>query len=198
MLNRSILIGRLTRDPEMKYTPAGVAVTQFTLAVDRPTAADREREADFIPIVTWRQLAETCANHLNKGRLVAVEGRIQVRNYENSEGKRVYVTEVIADNVRFLDYKKDDEGGGGAGDQQQSGRSGNSGGNSGASSGRTGGSNSGGNNSGRGNSGNTGGNSGNAGGGGRGGNGGNSGRGGRDPFSDDGRPIDISEDDLPF
>ncbi len=81
MLNRVILIGRLTRDPELRYTPAGVAVTQFTLAVDRPfTSQGGEREADFIPVVTWRQLAETCANYLRKGRLTAVEGRIQVRN----------------------------------------------------------------------------------------------------------------------
>lgn len=104
MLNRIILIGRLTRDPELRYTPAGVAVTQFTLAVDRNfTGQSGEKEADFIPVVTWRQLAETCANYLRKGRLTAVEGRIQVRNYENNEGKRVYVTEVIADNVRFLE-----------------------------------------------------------------------------------------------
>lgn len=104
MLNRIILIGRLTKDPELRYTPAGVAVTQFTLAVDRPfTSSGGEKETDFIPIVSWRQLAETCANYLRKGRLTAVEGRIQVRNYENSEGKRVYVTEVIADNVRFLE-----------------------------------------------------------------------------------------------
>jgi single-strand DNA-binding protein len=104
MLNRIVLIGRLTRDPELRYTPAGVAVTQFTLAVDRNfTGQSGEKEVDFIPIVSWRQLAETCANYLRKGRLTAVEGRIQVRNYENNEGKRVYVTEVIADNVRFLE-----------------------------------------------------------------------------------------------
>jgi single-strand DNA-binding protein len=104
MLNRVILIGRLTADPQLRYTPAGVAVAQFTLAVDRPftSGGSKEREADFINIVTWRQLAETCANYLRKGRLTAVEGRIQVRNYDNNEGKKVYVTEVIADNVRFL------------------------------------------------------------------------------------------------
>lgn len=107
MLNRIILIGRLTRDPELRYTPAGVAVTQFTLAVDRNfTGQNGEREADFIPVVAWRQLAETCANYLRKGRLTAVEGRIQVRNYENNEGKRVYVTEVIADNVRLWNLRK--------------------------------------------------------------------------------------------
>ncbi|MDF2723870.1 MAG: single-strand binding protein [Paenibacillus sp.] len=104
MLNRVILIGRLTRDPELRYTPSGVAVTQFTIAVDRPFSNQQnQREADFIPIVTWRQLAETCANYLRKGRLTAVEGRIQVRSYDNNEGKRVYVTEVIAENVRFLE-----------------------------------------------------------------------------------------------
>lgn len=105
MLNRVILIGRLTRDPEMRYTPAGVATANFTLAVDRPfKSSDGEREADFIPVVVWRQLAEHCANYLAKGRMCAVEGRIQTRNYENNEGKRVYVTEVIADNVRFLEW----------------------------------------------------------------------------------------------
>lgn len=105
MLNRAILIGRLTKDPELRYTPAGVAVTQFTLACDRPftNQQTKEKEADFIPVVTWRQLAENCANFLKKGRLCAVEGRIQVRNYDNNEGKKVYVTEVIADNVRFLE-----------------------------------------------------------------------------------------------
>lgn len=105
MLNRVILIGRLTRDPELRYTPSGAAVTQFTLAVERPfTSGDKkEREADFINIVTWRQLAETCSNYLRKGRLTAVEGRMQTRNYENNEGVRVYVTEVVADNVRFLE-----------------------------------------------------------------------------------------------
>lgn len=102
ILNRVILIGRLTRDPELKYLPNGTAVASMTLAVDRPTAKDKEKEADFIPVVMWRQLAETCANYLRKGRLAAVEGRMQVRNYEK-DGKRVYVTEVIADNVRFLE-----------------------------------------------------------------------------------------------
>lgn len=106
MLNRTILIGRLTKDPELRYTPTGVAVCQFTLAVDRPFTREGERETDFIPIVTWRQLAETCANYLRKGRLTAVEGRIQIRNYENNEGRKIYVTEVIADNVRFLESNR--------------------------------------------------------------------------------------------
>ena len=107
MLNRAILIGRLTRDPEMRYTPNGVAVTTFTLAVDRPYTNNGEKEADFIPIVVWRKLAENCANYLRKGSLCAVEGRIQVRHYDNNEGKRVYVTEIVADNVRFLERPKE-------------------------------------------------------------------------------------------
>lgn len=104
MLNRTILIGRLTKDGELRYTPAGVAVYTFTLAVDRPFSGnDGKKEADFINCVAWRQLAETCANYLRKGRLTAIEGRIQTRNYDNAEGKRVYITEVVADNVRFLE-----------------------------------------------------------------------------------------------
>lgn len=105
MLNRIILIGRLTRDPELRYTASGIAVTTFTLAVDRPfTNNQGERETDFINIVTWRALAENCANYLKKGRLTAVEGRLQVRNYDNNEGRKVYVSEVVADNVRFLEW----------------------------------------------------------------------------------------------
>ncbi len=136
MLNRSILIGRLTKDPELRYTPAGVAVTQFTLAVERPFQTDGKKEADFINIVVWRQLAETCANYLRKGRLTAVEGRIQVRNYDNNEGRKVYITEVIADNVRFLESSKSD-------DKPNTQKP-------------------------------------------------------QDPFVDDGKPMDISDDDLPF
>ncbi|MGX4584024.1 single-stranded DNA-binding protein [Paenibacillus chitinolyticus] len=104
MLNRTILIGRLTADPSLRYTLQGAAVATFTLAVDRPFQRQgQEKEADFIPVVTWRQLAENCANYLRKGRLAAAEGRLQVRSYDNSEGRKVYVTEVIADNVRFLE-----------------------------------------------------------------------------------------------
>ena len=137
MLNRVILIGRLTNDPELRYTPSGVGIGKFTLAVDRPFKKGEDKETDFIPIVTWRQLAESCANYLRKGRLAAVDGRIQVRNYENNEGRRVYVTEVVAENVRFL----------------ESGNREGAGSNSGSAA---------------------------------------------DPFADDGKPIDISDDDLPF
>ncbi|NBI28661.1 single-stranded DNA-binding protein [Chengkuizengella marina] len=103
-MNRAVLIGRLTKDPELRYTTSGVATTSFTIAVERSFKnAEGQREADFINIVTWRKLAETSANYLRRGRLTAVEGRIQVRNYENNEGRRVYVTEIVADNVRFLE-----------------------------------------------------------------------------------------------
>jgi len=165
LLNRVILIGRLTKDPELRYTPAGVAVTQFTIAVDRPFSSQQgEREADFIPVVTWRQLAETCANYLRKGRLTAVEGRLQIRHYDNNEGKRVYVTEVIADNVRFLESANREGSGGGGGFVRDDAPPSNGGGYGGGGGGRSS----------------------------------NASRGNQDPFSDDGKPIDISDDDLPF
>lgn len=111
MLNRIILIGRLTRDPELRYTPNGIAVTNFTLAVDRPYANQQgERETDFINIAVWRKLAETCANHLGKGRLVAVEGSLQIRSYETADGQKRTAAEVVADNVRFLDKARDASG----------------------------------------------------------------------------------------
>jgi len=104
MLNRVILIGRLTKDPELRYTPNGVAVSTFTLAVSRNYSNQQgQRETDFITIVTWKGLAETVANYLKKGRLTAVEGRMQTRNYDNNEGKKVYITEIVAANVRFLE-----------------------------------------------------------------------------------------------
>lgn len=103
MINRVILVGRLTRDPELRYTPSGVAVTTFTLAVDKQFKnAQGEREADFISVVAWRQTAELCAQYLKKGSQTGVDGRLQTRSYDNKEGKRVYVTEVVAENVQFL------------------------------------------------------------------------------------------------
>lgn len=105
MLNKVVLIGRLTRDPELRYTSSGVPVARFTLAVNRNfTNQQGEREADFIPIVVWRGQAETSARYLNKGRLVAVAGRIQTGSYETPDGQRRYTTEVVADEVRFLDW----------------------------------------------------------------------------------------------
>lgn len=102
-MNHILLIGRLTRDPELKYTPSGVAVATFDLAVDRPRANQQgERETDFIRIVTWNKLAENCANYLKKGRQAAVEGRLQIRNYTAKDGQKRYVTEVVANEVQFL------------------------------------------------------------------------------------------------
>lgn len=106
MLNRIILIGRLTRDPELRYVPSGQPVASFTLAVDRPFVNQQgERGTDFIDIVAWRRLAEQVTQHLNKGRLVAVEGRLQIRSYETQDGQKRKVAEVVADAVRFLDRK---------------------------------------------------------------------------------------------
>jgi len=146
MLNRVILVGNLTRDPELRYTSnGGVAVVRFTVAVNRRfTNQQGEREADFINIVAWRNLAENCGNYLRKGSLVAVEGRIQTRSYENQEGRTVYVTEVVADDVRFLSSRNRTQSSYG---QQESNQS----------KGMI-----------------------------------------DDPFADDGSPIDISDDDLPF
>jgi len=110
-MNKVILTGRLTRDPEVRYTQSGIAVCTFTLAVDRrfarKDANDGRPTADFIPIVCWRKLAEICGNNLAKGRQVAVEGSMQVRSYDAQDGSKRYVTEVIADEVEFLGSKSD-------------------------------------------------------------------------------------------
>ena len=119
MMNNSTLVGRLTKDPELKYTQGGIAVTRFTLAVNRSFAnAAGEREADFIQIVVWRKQAENVANFLRKGSLAGVTGRIQTSNFEGQDGKTVYVTEVVAENVAFLDSKGKTEGGQPAGQPQ--------------------------------------------------------------------------------
>ena len=104
MLNKVVLIGRLIKDPDLRYTTSGIAVARFTLAVDRGFKnQDGEKQADFIPITVWRGAAESCAKYLNKGRLVAVVGRIQTGSYEK-DGQRHYTTEVVADEVRFLEW----------------------------------------------------------------------------------------------
>ncbi len=111
MLNKILLIGRLTRDPEMKYLANGTPVVNFSVAVDRPfTNAQGNKETDFIDIVAWRKLAETVANHLTKGRLVAIEGRLQIRSYEAQDSSKRKVAEVVADSVQFLDFPKDQAG----------------------------------------------------------------------------------------
>ena len=106
-MNKAILIGRLTRDPELRYTSSNRAVCQFTVAIDRPftNQTTGEREADFINVVAWDKTGENIGKYMTKGRLIAVEGRIQTRNYDNNEGRKVYVTEVIASNVQFLESK---------------------------------------------------------------------------------------------
>lgn len=111
MTNRAVLIGRLTKDPDLRFTPNGVAVCNFTLAVNRPFKNPQtgEYEADFIPVVVWRKAAENAGNYLKKGSLAAVDGRIQTRNYENNQGQRVYVTEVVAETVQFLEPKKQEQ-----------------------------------------------------------------------------------------
>lgn len=142
MINRVILEGRLTRDPELRYNPSGVAITTFTLAVDRTFKnGNGEREADFIRVIAWRQLAEICANNLKKGRLISVEGRWQTGSYENNGGQRVYTNDCVIDSMHFLDRSDSNQS-----DNQSSGFKRNE----------------------------------------------------SDPFSDDGKPIDISDADLPF
>ncbi|MGC9338734.1 single-stranded DNA-binding protein [Listeria ivanovii] len=111
MMNRVVLVGRLTKDPELRYTPAGVAVATFTLAVNRPFKNGQgEQEADFIQCVVWRKPAENVANFLKKGSLAGVDGRVQTRNYEGNDGKRVYVTEIVAESVQFLEPRNNDAG----------------------------------------------------------------------------------------
>ncbi len=104
-MNKVILIGRLTRDPELRHTPNGNAVCQITVAIDRLPDQNGQRQADFINVTVWNKQAENVAKYMSKGRLIAVDGRIQTRNYENSEGKRVYVTEVLANTIQFLESK---------------------------------------------------------------------------------------------
>lgn len=106
MINRTVLVGRLTKDVELKYTQSGQAVASFTLAVNRQfTNAQGEREADFIQCVIWRKAAENFKNFTHKGSLVGVDGRIQTRSYDNQQGQRVYVTEVVVDNFSLLESK---------------------------------------------------------------------------------------------
>jgi single-strand DNA-binding protein len=105
-MNKIILLGRLTKDPEVKYTPTNKVVAQFTLAVDRPYSKDKQREADFIPVVIWGKQAETCGNYLSKGQRALVEGRLQIRNYEAKDGQKKYVTEVIAERFEFIERRE--------------------------------------------------------------------------------------------
>lgn len=107
-LNKIFLLGRLTADPEVKYTNSGKAVAQFTLAVNRPSKdATGNYESDFINIVAWNKTAETVGNHVTKGQRLLVEGRLQIRSYEAKDGSKRYVTEVIANSMDFIEKKSD-------------------------------------------------------------------------------------------
>ncbi len=109
MLNRIVLIGRVTADPELRYTGSGIPVANFRIAVDRSFASSSgERQTDFINIVAWRQRAEFSANYLTKGRLVAVDGRLQIREWTTQEGQRRQTAEVVADEVRGLDRPREE------------------------------------------------------------------------------------------
>ena len=177
-MNRVVLVGRLTKDPELRYTPNGVPVANFTLAVNRTfTNQQGEREADFINCVIWRKPAENVANFLKKGSLAGVDGRIQTRNFEGQDGKRVYITEVQAESVQFLEPK-----GASGGERREGGSYGN--GNQ-RSYGNEGGYDS---NSYGGQNQNAGQRSNNS----------NYTRVDDDPFASGGKTIDISDDDLPF
>lgn len=105
-MNKAMLIGRLTRDPELKYTGSNIPVATFSIAINRPTTNQNGvREVDYINVVAWRKQAENIKNYIGKGSLVSVEGRIQTRNYNDKDGKKVYVTEIVADSVQFLESK---------------------------------------------------------------------------------------------
>lgn len=105
-MNRVVLAGRLTKDPELRYTPNGIAVANFTIAINRPFRNQQgEQEADFINCVTWRKQAENLANYMRKGSLIGVDGRVQTRSYDNQEGRRVFVTEVLAESITFLESR---------------------------------------------------------------------------------------------
>ncbi|MFB4471745.1 single-stranded DNA-binding protein [Oceanobacillus caeni] len=155
-LNRTVLVGRLTRDPDLRYTPTGVAVANFTLAVNRPfTNQQGNREADFINCVAWRKPAENLANYMKKGSQIGIDGRIQTRTYEGQDGKTVYVTEILAESIQFLERKNN----GNAGQNNQPGTNTqvNQQSNQNPSNFND-----------------------------------------NDPFSNNGQPVDISDDDLPF
>ena len=141
-MNKIMLIGRATKDFELKYTSSGVGIANGTIAVDRPTGQGKEKATDFISLVAFQKTAEACANYIRKGHRFGLEGRLQVRNYDNNEGKKVWVSEVVVERIEFLEPKDENH------------TSQNSGGNANQSR--------------------------------------------NDPFKDDGRPLDISDDDLPF
>lgn len=119
-MNRVVLAGRLTKDPELRYTPNGNAVARFTVAVTRPFRNQQgEQKTDFVNCVAWRKQAENLANYQRKGSMVGVDGKIQTDSYDDQDGKRVFVTEVLAEQIHFLGSRKDGGGGGGNRQRQQ-------------------------------------------------------------------------------
>lgn len=119
-MNKVILMGRLTRDPEVRYTQTGKVVCQFTIAVDRPfTNQEGQREADFIPVVVWGKIAELCGNSLTKGQRALVDGRLQIRSYDAKDGTKRWVTEIIANSIEFIERKA--SGGGAPGQTGETG-----------------------------------------------------------------------------
>jgi len=112
-MNRVVLVGRLTRDPDLRYTPSGHAVSNFTIACNRSfKAKDGEQEADFINCVAWRKTAESLANYMKKGSMIGVDGKLQSRTYDDKDGKKVFVTEVLSESIQFLDSKGTQNNGG--------------------------------------------------------------------------------------
>ena len=106
-MNTVNLVGRLTKDPELRYTPSGIATVRFTIAVNRQFKTEGQSDTDFINCVAWRKTAENLANFQKKGNLIGVDGRIQTGNYEGQDGKRVYTTDVLAESIQFYDKKSD-------------------------------------------------------------------------------------------
>ena len=106
-MNKIVLLGRLVRDPEVRYTQTGKVVCQFTLAVDRPFTQDGKREADFINCIAWNKTAETIGNYVHKGQRILAEGRLQIRSYDANDGSKHWITEVIVNNFEFIERKEE-------------------------------------------------------------------------------------------
>ncbi|MBD8521825.1 single-stranded DNA-binding protein [Lysinibacillus fusiformis] len=168
MINRTIIVGRLVADPDLRYTPNGIASCKFRVAVNRPFKNEGEQQADFISCVAWRKQAENLANFMKKGSLIGLEGRIQTGSYEGQDGKRVYTTDVVADSIQFLEPRNSTGGSQGVSNYESSTNTG--GPNQGASQGQYGGQN----------------------------NQPNYTRADEDPFANSKGPIEVNEDDLPF
>ena len=111
MLNHIVVMGRLTRDPELRKTASGVSVTSFSVAVDRDFSQDGQKETDFLDVVAWRNTAEFAAKYFTKGRMAVISGRLQIRNWEDKDGNKRRTAEILAENIYFGDSKKEDDGG---------------------------------------------------------------------------------------